>query len=129
VQPFADASRVAALQLAWEQAAEDLDIRVITEGARALDPFRDGSSGGRSHHGPRRWDAHLRALRPTARRVISERAQGFTELSSGYDGYDRDTFIEALCDWGWTGEGSSPSWYAAPQEDDEPLGDMPNSGT
>jgi hypothetical protein len=50
--------------------------------------------------------------------VIWERAHGFTELDGGYDEYDRDTFIEALYDWGWTGEGSPPPWYAEPQEDD-----------
>jgi hypothetical protein len=129
VQRFADASRVAVLRLAWEQAAEDLGIRVITEGAHVLDPSGTAhplvaliTDFGGGMHIFERFDSLLGG-------VIWERAQGFTELSSGYDGYDRDTFIEALCDWGWTGESSPPSWYAEPQEDDEPLGDMPNSGT
>lgn len=114
VRPFADASRVAMLRRAWEQAAEDLDIQVVTEGAHVLDPSGEASplvalipDFGGGMHIFERYDSLLGG-------VIWERGQGFTELGSSYD---RDTFIEALCDWGWTGDGSPPSWFAEPQGD------------
>jgi hypothetical protein len=118
VQPFIDASHVAALRLAWERAAADLGLRVITEGANVLDPsglarplvaFLPDFGGGM--HIFEQYD-------PLIAGVIWERGQGFTELSSDYEIYDRDTFIETLCDWGWAGEGAPPSWYAELEDGD-----------
>jgi hypothetical protein len=116
VEPFADASFVAALRHAWEQAADDLDIRVATAGAAVLDPSGKAHAlvavipdfGGRMHIFER-YKALLAG-------VIWERGQGFTVLGGGYERYERGTFVEALCDWGWTGQGPVPSWYREPAE-------------
>jgi hypothetical protein len=39
-------------------------------------------------------------------------------LGRYYDTYDRAAFIDALNDWGWTGEGSPPEWYSETADDD-----------
>jgi hypothetical protein len=118
VRPFADASRVAALRLAWKQAAADLGIRAITEGAQVLDPSGEPHAVvaivpdfGGGMHVFERYD-------PLLGGVIWERRQGFTELGRSYERYDRDAFIEALCDWGWTGDGPAPSWYTEPEDEE-----------
>jgi hypothetical protein len=39
---------------------------------------------------------------------------GWSALGPAYRRYDRDTFIEAPNDWGWTGRGAPPAWYTGP---------------
>lgn len=114
---YADPSRVAALQRAWEEAAKDLGIRVITDGAQMFDPFGEPHPlvavlpdfGGKMHI--------FEEFTPLLAGVIWERRQGFTTLFRAYEKYDRATFIEALNDWSWTGEGDPPSWYSRSEED------------
>jgi len=36
---------------------------------------------------------------------------GWSALGPAYLDYDRDVFIDALNDWGWTGTGAPPPWY------------------
>ena len=48
-----------------------------------------------------------------AMRVAQEQQFGFSVLSDDPT-YDRDSFVEMLCDWGWTSEQPRPAWYAEP---------------
>lgn len=110
------APRVAALRQAWEEAADDLDIRVTTEEAQMLDPFGQPHSivallpdFGGGMHIFEEWN-------PLLAGVLWERHQGFTTLFATYEKYDRSAFIDALCDWGWTGDDAPPPWYVEPEQ-------------
>lgn len=101
------------VRAAWQAAADDLDIRFIS-------PFQ-----------LRHPDGHVvecTGLLPdfggpkgtviTSREdpdEVFELADCFGHFTSGlnpryYEIYHRARFIETLCDWGWSGEGSPPPW-------------------
>ncbi len=46
-----------------------------------------------------------------AMRVAQEQHFGFSVLSDD-PAYERDSFVEMLCDWGWTSKQPPPAWYA-----------------
>ena len=48
-----------------------------------------------------------------ATRVAREQGFGYSVLSDD-SAYDRDSFVEMLCDWGWTSKQPPPAWYAEP---------------
>ncbi len=47
------------------------------------------------------------SLRSTA----EDQGMGWSALGPMYAVYDREEFIAALNDWGWTGQGTPPEWY------------------
>jgi hypothetical protein len=106
--------RIKALRRAWLRAAEDLGIRVSVEG------LLDDQRGVRltyavlvedfgSVEGMLLWP-HDEPY-PGQTEVATERGYGFSYLSPTYESYDRDAFIDALNDWGWSGAGKPPDWY------------------
>ena len=120
---------------AWKRAAEDLGIEVI---APYLVELPDG--------GTKQFVALVRrfgsatgmlidVISPTERDTfhkdyaIAEKANcGFSELNPDvYSVYDRDVFIEALLDWGWTdSENEPPKWY---QEQIKQQSELPSHPT
>jgi hypothetical protein len=48
-----------------------------------------------------------------AMRLAQAQHFGFSVLSDDPT-YDRDSFVEMLCDWGWTSDQLPPGWYAEP---------------
>lgn len=91
---------------AWREAAADLGIRVDSH-MHMVRVFEFGSRAGM-----------LCAVNgtPNGRESLTEAADalgsGRSELGSTYRTYNRDSFIEVLNDWGWTGDGTPPGWYA-----------------
>ena len=53
-----------------------------------------------------------------ATRVAREQGFGFSVLSND-SANDRDSFVEMLCDWGWTSRQPPPTWYAEPSSTDD----------
>ena len=43
--------------------------------------------------------------------MAESREAGWSALGHSFLQYDRKVFIEALCDWGWCGDGAPPAWY------------------
>lgn len=92
-------------------AADDLGVRVTTDGAAIVDEkgcahplvavIHDFGGG---MYVFEQSDGSLMQL-------AFERGHGVTVLRSGYESYERATFIEALNDWGWTGDTAAPDWY------------------
>ena len=35
---------------------------------------------------------------------------GYSVLCPPYESYNRELFVETLCDWSWSGDGDSPDW-------------------
>jgi hypothetical protein len=111
-------ARVRPLRDAWRQAAEDLAIRVTTDGASIVDEQGQHhplvalvQDFGGEMHVFEEYDEPLA-------RLASQRGHGFTVLGSGYDVYDREIFVETLDDWSWTGKGAPPSWYEEMPDDE-----------
>lgn len=94
-----------AIQQSWQQAASDLGIEVETLGDAVLVANFGSPSG------------MICALRRTRdgweelRRTAESREAGWSALGHSFLQYDREVFIEALCDWGWCGDGAPPAWY------------------
>lgn len=94
-----------AIQRSWQQAASDLDIEVEAVGDAVLVADFGSPSG------------MICALRRTRdeweglRRLAESRKAGWSALGHPFLRYDREVFIEALCDWGWCGDGAPPAWY------------------
>jgi hypothetical protein len=106
--------RVDALRRAWLRAADDLGIRVSVEGApddtqppRLTYAVLVGDFG--SSKGTIVWP--LDELYSGQTETAAEQGYFYSYLSPDYESYDRDAFIEALNDWGWSGEGQPPDWY------------------
>ena len=106
-----DSVRIAA---AWRAAAADLGIRVTapatlrTAGGRALEVAAivhdfGGPAGTVACPAP-----ELDAVRAAARAGKHFLSGLNPEL---YRAYERQTFVEALEDWGWYGAGEPPAWY------------------
>lgn len=103
-----------ALRKALRLAADDLDVRITIDGAQMVD------ANGQAHgcvailddfgsrmHILKEYDATLAQIAVNA-------GHGYTVLGGGYSPYDRSAYIELLSDWGWSGEGTPPSWYSEP---------------
>jgi hypothetical protein len=97
---------------AWSEAATDLDIRI--EVPTTLD------IGGLTGEFPVRIldfgsvNGMVLALGPSEPRLMAAlrgEQQGFSYLNESYCRYDRELFISALNDWGWSGDGAPPDWY------------------
>jgi hypothetical protein len=110
------------LREAWREAAEDLGIRVVTDGCFLVEDSGERHpvvaavpdfAGGM--HVFDTYDERLFLLG-----WVKAHGSTVVELGGGYDPYDRATFIEMLNDWDWTGDGDAPEWhvYNPPPEDD-----------
>lgn len=55
-----------------------------------------------------RGESPWSALESEAKRL----GMSWSGLGKPYLSYNRETFIEALNDWGWCGTGDPPPWYA-----------------
>jgi len=107
-----DAIDVTAARAAWERAARELGIDVVTEGAslgedaervEVVALIREfGSEKGTVVLGQQHSAAYPAAV-----------AQGFfpTIISPSYEDYSRDLFEETLNDLQWFGAGEPPAWY------------------
>lgn len=51
-------------------------------------------------------------------RVAREQGYGYSCMETDSDEYDRDSFIEILCEWEWISSEPAPSWYTPPPESD-----------
>jgi len=49
-----------------------------------------------------------------AMHLAQEQHFGFSVLSDEPT-YDRDSFVDMLCDWGWTSDQPRPAWYVEPR--------------
>jgi hypothetical protein len=90
---------------AWQEAATDLEIDVRPRGDAVL-VAEFGSDAGMLCAIP-----NSREGEDELRDRAESRGMGWSVLGPTYLRYDRDVFIDALNDWGWTGEGEPPSWY------------------
>jgi triacylglycerol esterase/lipase EstA (alpha/beta hydrolase family) len=111
--------RVRPLRRAYQRAAEDLGIRVTTDGASLVDDQGERHPLIALVHD---FGGGMHVFEEYDKRVADvawQRGNGFTVLGSGgKDTYDRESFIEALNDWGWTGDGAPPEWYTEQPEDE-----------
>ena len=46
-------------------------------------------------------------------RLAQQQRFGFSVLDNDPT-YDRDSFVDMLCDWGWTSDQPQPAWYVEP---------------
>ncbi|MDP8908502.1 MAG: hypothetical protein M3N47_05135 [Chloroflexota bacterium] len=90
---------------AWQRAADDLGIRVHSQG-RAVRVLDFGSPHGMLCAIPSEGlsDQELR-------RDAEAAGCGWSVLSTFYCEYDREAYVDMLNDWQWTGEGEPPQWY------------------
>lgn len=96
----------------WRRAAEDLGFKFIS-------PFvlRDGEDvfecfGHVAEFGSPRGMVLMLEYDERLCRAAQEQGFGFSCFPEADEPYDRDTFVDILNDWGWSGPaGQSPWWY------------------
>src|SRR5678815_5778378 len=96
----------------WRHAASDLCVEFIS-------PFGVDTGVGRIEYfgylpkfgSPRGMVVVVGPYTPAHLEAAKDRGFGYACLSEDAAPYDRDSFIEMLSDWGWTGrKEESPSW-------------------
>lgn len=97
-----------ALAKVWDEAATDLDIDVENHGRRIL-VLGFGSEAGMLCE-----CCETRDEEESLRKAAEEIGAGWSVLGDWYLTYDRESFVDALTDWGWFGKGDPPAWIKIP---------------
>jgi hypothetical protein len=94
---------------AWGEAAADLGIRVTAPYTAADAPGGPVEFLALLHDfgGPR--GTLVRSMHAPPLQLAGYFVSGVNPAV--YAVYDRQTFVDALQDWGWYGEGAPPAWY------------------
>jgi hypothetical protein len=91
---------------AWTAAAADLGIVVELRDDAVV--VRDFGTAAGMLCAIRRSADGIRALQ----RDAAAAGMGWSALGPSFVAYDRELFVDALSDWGWSGTGPPPAWYA-----------------
>lgn len=94
----------------WREAAADLQIAldapfVVTASGKSFTYFAR-----LPQFGSQRGMLLMLDYYPLLSEVADANGYGFSCIEVGAT-YDREGFIEVLCDWGWAVEEKPPSWY------------------